>query len=84
MLFYSYLGYIFFPLGFIFGSFQRIQKDIADAQKFYNEFDNLETEKLETGKKLENLQGNIEFQNVAFSYNKDKNIFKNLSFSIQK
>ena len=39
-------------------------------------------ESLESGRILKNIEGNIEFKNVSYSYNSEKNIIDNLSFKI--
>lgn len=81
-LFYAYLSYIYGPLDKLFSSFRNIQKIISEAKKFYEEFDNLEKEELEKWENLEKISGKIEFKNVDFSYNSEKKILKNLSFTI--
>lgn len=81
-LFYAYLSYIYGPLDKLFSSFRNIQKIISEAKKFYEEFDNLEKEDLEKWENLEKISGKIEFKNVDFSYNSEKKILKNLSFTI--
>lgn len=81
-LFYAYLSYIYGPLDKLFSSFRNIQKIISEAKKFYEEFDNLEKENLEKWENLEKISGKIEFKNVDFSYNSEKKILKNLSFTI--
>lgn len=81
-LFYAYLNYIYNPLDKLFSSFRNIQKIISEAKKFYEEFDNLEKEDLISWENLEKISGKIEFKNVDFSYNSEKKILKNLSFTI--
>ena len=41
-------------------------------------------EALNSGLKLKELSGNVEFKNVSYSYNNEKNIINNLSFKINK
>jgi len=41
-------------------------------------------EALNSGLKLKELNGNVEFKNVSYSYNNEKNIINNLSFKINK
>ncbi|PZM86327.1 hypothetical protein DLH72_01160 [Candidatus Gracilibacteria bacterium] len=83
-LFYAYINYVYFPLGFIFGSLQRIQKIISEADNFYKEFENMDTENLDLGEDIKEVNGDIEFKGVSFSYIKGRNILKNMSFSIKK
>ncbi|ATU05795.1 hypothetical protein BKN14_05180 [Candidatus Gracilibacteria bacterium HOT-871] len=83
-LFYAYLNYVYFPLSFIFSSFERIQRIISEAETYYKEFGNLKIEDLESGENIEKIEGNIEFKNVVFGYTEEKNILKNLNLSIKK
>lgn len=83
-LFYAYLNYVYFPLSFIFSSFERIQRIISEAETYYKEFWNLKIEDLESWENIEKIEWNIEFKNVVFWYTEEKNILKNLNLSIKK
>nr|MDD3719956.1 ABC transporter ATP-binding protein [Candidatus Gracilibacteria bacterium] len=83
-LYFSFIGWVYFPLGGMFGRLRDIQKQIVSIQTFYDDFDNLELEKDEFGKEdLKKVAGDIEFKNVHFSYNKDREILKNINFTIK-
>ena len=49
-----------------------------------NYWDIKDDEALNSGLKLKELSGNVEFKNVSYSYNNEKNIINNLSFKINK
>ncbi|RAL55833.1 hypothetical protein BLD25_03260 [Candidatus Gracilibacteria bacterium GN02-872] len=83
-LFYAYLNYVYFPLSFIFSSFERIQRIISEAKTYYKEFGDMKVEDLESGEFIEKIEGNIEFKNVVFGYTEEKNILNNLNLSIKK
>ncbi len=80
----TYVSFIYFPLGFLFGSLGQLQEWEVQFTKFYNEFEKIETEDLNAGKTLEKIDGNIEFKNVNFSYDEKRKILKNLSFKVKK
>jgi len=73
-------------LGSIGGSIMNIQKSIAGAEKIYEFLDLEDMDKEENKKELfdtEKVKGSIEFNNVCFSYNKNKPIIKNFSIKIK-
>ena len=82
-LFFSYIGWIYFPLSFIFSRAKQVQENLTSVEKMYREFENLENDNDESWIILKNIIWNIEYQNVWFQYNQSKNIFKNLSFTIK-
>ena len=83
-LFFSYLGWVYFPLSFIFGSLKQIQKELSEAQKFHEEFDKFSMDIDENSEnKLSDVKWDISFTNVNFGYSKDKNILNDLNFSIE-
>lgn len=56
-LFFSFIGWIYFPLSFVFRGMRRVQEDLTSTGKFFEEYNKVETEKnLETGKTLKNPQ----------------------------
>ena len=81
-LFYAYLNYVYFPLSFIFSSFERIQRIISEAKTYYKEFWDMKVEDLESWEFIEKIEWNIEFKNVV--YTEEKNILNNLNLSIKK
>jgi len=53
------------------------------VNKYIELLDTKDDEALNNGIKLKKLNGNIEFKNVCYSYNDEKNIINNLSFKIK-
>ena len=84
MLFFSYIGMIYYPISYLFGAFPQLQRYETRLKTFYEEFEVLETEEHLEGENLEKISGNIDFKNVNFSYNEERQILQNLSFSIKK
>ena len=55
------------------------------VNKYINFLDSLDDKNLKNGKIIENVDGNIEFKNVSFTYkNINKDVIKDLSFKITK
>lgn len=81
-LFFSFIWYIYFPLSFIFNSLKNIQKQLTWIEKYYKLFDELDYDKDSWNKEIENIKWEIEFKNISFSYNKEKQILKNINLKI--
>jgi len=83
-LFFSFVGYIYFPILWISKRLKIIQKKLKWIENFYNKFEDLKTEKDDKNKKiLKNPKGEIEYKNVNFSYDNQKQVLKNISFKIK-
>jgi len=54
-LFFSYIGWIYFPLGFLFEQLRQFQKFLTAVELMHDEFDNVDFEDIYTGKKLKKL-----------------------------
>ncbi len=81
-LFFSYIGWIYFPLGFLFSRLRNVSQQITAVEEMYSEFDNMALDDIESGKKLKNIDWNIEYKWVNFWYNKEKKILKDINFKI--
>lgn len=84
-LFFSFIGYIYFPVWFIFSLLRWLQENIVYISKFYQQFEkmNYDTD-IKVNKNIKTDFSSISFTDVDFSYIKWKNILKNLSFDIKK
>lgn len=81
---FSYLGWIYFPLGAIFSMLKKLQENILAVERFYEEFDEIEQDlKNDIGKKVISLKWNISFKDVKFSYIEWKDVLNGLSFDIK-
>ena len=83
-LVFSFIGWIYFPLWFIIDRFNEMIKHLTSVEKMYRQFDFIEREDVSKWKKLQDVQWDIQFSWVTFSYNTDKAILKNISLSIKK
>ena len=81
-LFFSYIGWIYFPLSFIFSNLRNLTQQLTAIWKLHEEFDDLEKENILLWKKLESVKWKIEYNNVKFHYNKTNNILDNINFKI--
>lgn len=83
-LFFSFIGYIYFPISFIFRNLRNNQEQISSIRNFYEEFENEQIDVDDNSKlKLKSIKWDIEFKNVFFKYVKDKKILKDLSFNVK-
>lgn len=83
LVFYMYLNYIYWPLNYIFSQLKNIQTQLSRSKKFFQEFDNIKLDNDNpNSKNIENIDWKIEFKDVSFSYNKDKQTLKNINFTI--
>ena len=81
-IFFSYIGWIYFPLWFLFTRLRNVSIQLTAVQEMHEEFDNMKADEINKWKKLQNLKWKIEFNNVNFWYNKDVKTLKNLNFVI--
>lgn len=81
-LVFSYIGWIYFPIGFIIDKFNNVVKEITSVEKMYNEFSKLEAEDISSWKSIKEVKWSVSFENISFWYTKDKKILKNINLSI--
>ncbi len=79
---FAYIGWVYFPLSFLFGSLRNIQEWLVWIDEFYKDFWDIKSEDIKKGTKLSNVRWEIEFSNVWFSYNKQRKILKDISFTV--
>ncbi len=82
-LFFSYIGWIYFPLSFLFEQLRQFQKYLTAVELMHDEFDNLEFEDINTWKNLKDPRWNVSFENVSFGYSDNKKILKNIDLEIK-
>ena len=82
-LFFSYIGWIYFPLSFIFDQLRQFQKYLTAVEIMHDEFDDIDYEKPDIWKALKNPKWNIVFNNVDFWYTEDKKILQNINLDIK-
>ena len=80
----SLLGKAYEPIAIFNVEYVDYKLNKVTVKKFIELLDLKDDEALNNGLKLKTLEGNIEFKNVSYSYNEDKNIINNLSFKINK
>ncbi|MCH8518702.1 ABC transporter ATP-binding protein/permease [Candidatus Gracilibacteria bacterium] len=82
-LVFSFIGWIYFPLGFIIDRFNEMIKHLTSVEKMYQQFDSISREDTEIGRPLTSVSGEISFKGVSFSYHTENPILKNISFSVR-
>lgn len=83
-LFISYLRKIIDPIDRIIENMEIVTDAFSSIDKIYDILEQTEyLEDFESGIKIKNLKGKIEFKNVWFAYEKENWILKDVSFTIE-
>ncbi len=78
------LGKAYEPIAIFNVEYVDYKLNKVTVNKYIELLDIKDDEALNNGLKLKELKGNIEFKNVYYSYNGERNIINNLSFKINK
>ncbi|MDV4151826.1 ABC transporter ATP-binding protein [Clostridium sp. AL.422] len=82
--FFSYSKQFAQPLNSVAGMFNTIQSALAGAERVFEVLDTLEEkEDIEGAIELESPNGDVEFKDVCFSYDKSTPILKNINFKVK-
>jgi len=83
-VFISYIRQLFEPITRTIDNIETVQEAFVSINKIYNILDHKEyLEDLDAGVNLSKVKGKIEFKNVWFSYDNEKWVLKNVSFTIE-
>lgn len=79
-----WINMLFRPIRFLAERFNTVQMGLVAAERVFSLLDN--NYKIENNGKVKDIQikGDLEFKNVSFSYTEEKEILKNISFSIKQ
>ena len=80
--FQSYLGYVFGPALFFASSNLSMQNSLAALERVLSILDVVPEENLDSGLEVDHLQGEINFDNVSFSYGGDEPVLEDITFNI--
>jgi ABC-type multidrug transport system fused ATPase/permease subunit len=83
MAFQSYLGYVFGPAQFLAGANLQLQNALASLERVSALYDIVPEDNQEQGKKFEKLKGEVNFENVTFSYDGKDTVLHEVSFHIE-
>lgn len=82
-IFVSYIKSLFEPINRTIDNIEIVQEAIVSINKIFDIIEQVEyLEDFETGEKIDNLKGKIEFKNVWFAYEENNWILKDISFTI--
>ena len=82
-IFVSYIKSLFEPINRTIDNIEIVQEAIVSINKIYDILDQKQLlEDFESGLKLTDIQGKIEFKNVWFAYEENNWILKDISFTI--
>ncbi len=82
--FIAYTQAFFDPVRQISEQISVFQSAMASAERVFGLLDETPEPDLESGREFTGLNSEIEFRNLNFSYNSDKQVLKDLSFTITK
>ena len=82
--FQVYLSMLFRPLRMLADSFNTLQMGLVAAERVFKVLDTAEQIGDAGSVHIDRLEGNVEFENVSFSYDGENKVLKNLSFEIPK
>jgi len=83
LAFIAYLAYVFGPAQFLASANLQLQNARAALERVSALYDIIPEENVGAGEKTERLRGEIEFNNVSFSYDEREPVLNNISFRIQ-
>ena len=81
-LFFSYIWWIYFPLGYLFSRLRNVSIQLTAVEEMHEEFDNMDLDNISKWKKIKKITWKIEYKNINFWYSKERNTLKNLCFKI--
>jgi len=83
LAFQAYLSYVFGPAQFLASSNLQFQKALAALERISALFDIAPEDNHESGRKVDQLKGDIEFKNVSFGYNGFESVLSDISLHIR-
>ena len=82
--FQVYLSMLFRPLRMLADSFNTLQMGLVAAERVFKVLDTTDQIGDAGSVHIDRLEGNVEFENVSFSYDGENKVLKDLSFEIPK
>lgn len=83
LAFQSYVGFVYGPAQFLAQANFQWQNAVASLERVSALFDVVPEEHAGVGLKAERLRGDVEFQNVSFSYNGLDTVLQDISFAVR-
>lgn len=81
--FITYIKQFFEPIAEISEKYTAIQASFVSAERIFEVLDNKEDqESLYTGRRIDHIKGDIEFQHVWFAYDDENYVLKDVSFKV--
>ena len=81
--FSMYTGMFWRPIMNLSNFYNTLITNFSAADRIFDILDiNPDIENIESAEKMPEIKGNVEFKNVAFSYNKNSEVLKNVNFKV--
>ena len=77
--FRSYLGYVYGPINYLSSAANQLQSSRAALQRTAALFETIPEANTGDGKKIEKLNGVVEFNNISFSYEQESPVLENIT-----
>jgi ATP-binding cassette, subfamily B, bacterial MsbA len=81
--FQSFLGYVLSPATYLASTNLTIQNALASLERVMGLFDIVPEDNLESGALVNNIQGQITFEDISFAYGDGQMVLDHLAFDIQ-
>lgn len=81
LAFQAYIGYVYGPAQFLAAANLHLQNALASLERVSALFDIVPEENTDKGKCVDRLRGEIEFDNISFSYNDRDMVLEDVCFS---
>ncbi len=81
--FQAYIGYVYGPAQFMATANINLQRALASLERVSALFDIVPEDNIKSGKKVEKLEGEIEFKNVSFAYGGKEEVLSDVSFNVK-
>jgi ABC-type multidrug transport system fused ATPase/permease subunit len=82
LAFQSYLGYVYGPAQFLANANLQLQNALASLERVSALYDIVPEDNQGQGKKIERLKGEVDFEEVSFSYDGQETVLNEVSFQV--
>ena len=79
--FRSYLSYVYGPVGFLTSTVNQFQSSRAALHRTAALFDSIPEPNTDEGENIEKLDGEVEFRDISFAYEKDKPVLEDINIT---
>jgi ATP-binding cassette, subfamily B, multidrug efflux pump len=78
-----YISMLFRPIRMLADKFNTLQMGMVAAERVFVLLDDNKYKELNGKNQIENIKGNLKFENVSFAYNDEEYVLKNINFELK-